>query len=251
MLAIEVENLSKTYLDKARGVVHAVDGISFGCSYGEIIGLLGPNGAGKTTTLRVLATVLKPTTGKARVAGYDVESESLEVRKSLGFLTGSTGLYGRLTPLETLRFFGKLHEIPESLLEERIRQMVTVFGMEEYQKSHCDRLSTGQKQRVNLARTLMHDPPVIILDEPTAGLDIISSKTIMEFIRNSKNHGKCILFSTHYLTEAEMLCDRVAIIHKGKILGCDTLGGLKEKSGCSSLVDVFFHFVEQHETQQN
>jgi len=251
MQAIEVDDLKKTYLDKARGAVHAVDGITFHCSYGEIVGLLGPNGAGKTTTLRMLATVLAPTGGKAHVAGHDVETESLEVRKSLGFLTGGTGLYGRLTPLEILRFFGKLHEMPKDAMEERIRKMVALFGMEEYQKSHCDRLSTGQKQRVNLARTLLHDPPVIILDEPTAGLDIISSKTIMEFIRASKNEGKCILFSTHYMTEAEMLCDRVAIIHNGKILACDSLDGLKQQSGCASLVDVFFHFVEQNETRQN
>lgn len=251
MYAIEVENLCKDYLDKARGVVHAVDGVSFQCSSGEIVGLLGPNGAGKTTTLRMLATVLKPTSGHARVSGFDVEADSLQVRKQLGFLTGGTGLYGRLTATEIFRFFGRLHEMPEDQIRLRTDTLVRLFEMNVFKDSHCDKLSTGQKQRVNLARTLLHDPPVIILDEPTAGLDIISSKTILDFIRESKKEGKCILFSTHYMTEAEILCDRVAIIHNGKILGCDTLPGLKAVTGKESLVDVFFHLVQQYETQQN
>jgi len=251
MPAIEVENLHKNYLDKSRGVVRAVDGVSFQSHYGEIVGLLGPNGAGKTTTLRMLATVLAPTSGWAKVAGHHIVEESLEVRKNLGFLTGSTGLYGRLTPVEIFQFFGRLHEMPEDLIRDRITKLTRLFDMASFQHSHCDKLSTGQKQRVNLARTLLHDPPVIVLDEPTAGLDIISSKTILDFIRTSKQEGKCILFSTHYMTEAELLCDRVAIIHYGKILGCDTIPGLKSSTGQNSLVDVFFYLIRRHETQQN
>ena len=251
MNAIEIANLSKTYLDKARGVVRAVDEISFQCGYGEIVGLLGPNGAGKTTTLRMLATVLSPTSGQAKVAGFDIEKDSLDVRKRLGFLTGGTGLYGRLSPLEIFRFFGALHEMPQDLIRSRAQKLIELFEMESFKNSHCDKLSTGQKQRVNLARTLLHDPPVLVLDEPTAGLDIISSKTILDFIRTSKKEGKCILFSTHYMTEAEILCDRLAIIHNGKILECDTLEGLKAKTGRGSLVDVFFDLVQQYETQQN
>jgi sodium transport system ATP-binding protein len=251
MPAIEVENLSKDYLDKARGVVRAVNDISFSCEYGEIVGLLGPNGAGKTTTLRILATVLTPTLGRARVSGFDVTHDSLQVRKKLGFLTGGTGLYGRLTPREVLHFFGTLHEMPKESITLRTDKLVELFDMKSYQNSHCDKLSTGQKQRVNLARTLLHDPPVIILDEPTAGLDIISSKTILDFIRSAKQEGKCILFSTHYMTEAEILCDRVAIIHNGRILECDTLDGLKSKTSKQTLVDVFFSLVEEHEIQQD
>jgi sodium transport system ATP-binding protein len=251
MQAIEVENLSKDYLDKARGVVRAVDGVTIDCGYGEIVGLLGPNGAGKTTTLRVLATVLAPTSGNARVAGFDVVRHSLDVRKNLGFLTGGTGLYARLTPREILRFFGRLHEMEEKQIHSRTEHLVEMFDMKSFQNSHCDKLSTGQKQRVNLARTLFHDPSVIILDEPTAGLDIISSKTILNFIRSAKQEGKCILFSTHYMTEAELLCDRVAIIHDGRILACDTLEGLKTQTGKQSLVDVFFTLIEQYETRQN
>jgi len=248
MSAIEVENLTKDYLDKARGVVRAIDGVSFHCEYGEIVGLLGPNGAGKTTTLRALSTVLAPSTGSARVAGFDVVQDSLQVRQKLGFLTGGTGLYGRLTPRELLKFFGRLHELSEDTIQARSAKLIDLFEMQSYQDSHCDRLSTGQKQRVNLARVLLHDPSVIILDEPTAGLDIISSKTILDFIRSAKEEGKSILFSTHYMTEAEILCDRVAIIHNGKILACDTIEGLKAKTGKPSLVDVFFHLIEQNET---
>jgi sodium transport system ATP-binding protein len=172
------------------------------------------------------------------------------VRRRLGFLTGGTGLYGRLTPLEIFRFFGRLHDMPEERIQTRSIELVRAFNMESFQHSHCDKLSTGQKQRVNLARTLLHDPPVIILDEPTAGLDIISSRTILDFIRESRAAGKCILFSTHYMTEAELLCDRIAMIHEGRILAFDPLDQLKAATGRENLVDVFFHLVEEHEIQQ-
>lgn len=251
MNAIRVQNLTKTYLDKARGTVRAVDGLSLECGYGEIVGLLGPNGAGKTTTLRILSTVLAPTGGNATIAGFDIENQALEVRKNLGFLTGGTGLYGRLSPVEILRFFGRLHEMNENEIHERSDRLMQIFEIDAFRNSHCDKLSTGQKQRVNLARTLLHNPPVIVLDEPTAGLDIISSKTILDFIRSSKKEGKCILFSTHYLTEAELLCDRVAIIHQGKILDFDTIPALKARTGEESLVNVFFHLINEYETQQN
>ncbi len=199
----------------------------------------------------MLSTVLEPTGGQARVAGFDIKSEALNVRKNLGFLTGGTGLYGRLTPMEIMKFFGRLHEMPDSSIREQSEYLTRVFEIESFRNSHCDKLSTGQKQRVNLARTLLHNPPVIILDEPTAGLDIISSKTILDFIRQAKKEGKCILFSTHYLTEAELLCDRVAIIHRGKILECDTLVALKAKTGQERLVDLFFHLINQYENRQN
>jgi sodium transport system ATP-binding protein len=249
--AILAHGLSKDYLDKARGSVHAVQGVSFDCRYNEIVGLLGPNGAGKTTTLRMLATVLKPTSGQAEIAGFDIEKESLQVRKHLGFLTGGTGLYGRLTPIEILRFFGRLHELSEDRIAANTARLIQLFSMETYQNSHCDRLSTGQRQRVNLARTLLHDPPVIILDEPTAGLDIISSRTILDFIRESRAEGKCILFSTHNMTEAELLCDRVAIIHDGKILAFDTLPNLQTQTEKEKLVDLFFHLIEEYENRKN
>lgn len=251
MSTIEIENLNKSYLDKGRGTVRAVRNLSMQCNAGEVVGLLGPNGAGKTTTLRMLATVLQPTSGRARVAGYDIQSDSLKVRQNLGFLTGGTGLYGRLSPKEILRFFGRLHEMPEAKLQERMDHLMQSFGIQEFQDSNCDRLSTGQKQRVNLARTLLHDPPVIILDEPTAGLDLISSRNILEFIRHSRSEGKCILFSTHNMTEAEILCDRVAIILDGEIQIFDSLEGLKAATNQNSLVEVFFDLVKKHENRNH
>lgn len=251
MAAIEVEQLNKSYLDKARGVVHAVRNLSLECHSGEVVGLLGPNGAGKTTTLRMLATVLQPTSGCARVAGHDVQAEALQVRQKLGFLTGGTGLYGRLSPVEILRFFGRLHEMPEAKLAERMDRLMQSFGVHEFKNSNCDKLSTGQKQRVNLARTLLHDPPVLVLDEPTAGLDLISSRSILDFIHASKAEGKCILFSTHNMTEAEILCDRVAIILDGEIQAVDSIEGLKKSKNQNSLVEVFFHLVKQHENRNN
>lgn len=251
MSTIEIENLNKSYLDKGRGTVRAVRNLSMQCNAGEVVGLLGPNGAGKTTTLRMLATVLQPPSGRARVAGYDIQSDSLKVRQNLGFLTGGTGLYGRLSPKEILRFFGRLHEMPEAKLQERMDHLMQSFGIQEFQDSNCDRLSTGQKQRVNLARTLLHDPPVIILDEPTAGLDLISSRNILEFIRHSRSEGKCILFSTHNMTEAEILCDRVAIILDGEIQIFDSLEGLKAATNQNSLVEVFFDLVKKHENRNH
>lgn len=251
MSTIEIEDLNKSYLDKGRGTVRAVRNLSMQCNAGEVVGLLGPNGAGKTTTLRMLATVLQPTSGRARVAGYDIQSDALKVRQNLGFLTGGTGLYGRLSPKEILRFFGRLHEMPESKLQERMDHLMQSFGIQEFQDSNCDRLSTGQKQRVNLARTLLHDPPVLILDEPTAGLDLISSRNILEFIRHSRSEGKCILFSTHNMTEAEILCDRVAIILDGEIQIFDSLEGLKAATNQNSLVEVFFDLVKKHENRNH
>jgi len=247
MASIEVEGLSKSYLDRARGVVHAVNNISFECRAGEIVGLLGPNGAGKTTTLRMLATVLQPSSGDARVAGFSINERPLHVRQNLGFLTGGTGLYGRLSPREILQFFGRLHNMPDVWLQKRMQSLIESFGISEFVNSACDKLSTGQKQRVNLARTVLHDPSVVILDEPTAGLDLVSSKSILDFIRDTKEEGKCVLFSTHNMTEAEILCDRVAIILDGEIKAIDTLQGLKTAFGHGSLVDVFLELVRQHE----
>jgi len=251
MPAIEITDLSKTFLDRARGVVNAVDHVSFCCEPGEIVGLLGPNGAGKTTLLRVLATLLKPTAGRAGVAGFDVETEPLEARKKFGYLTADTGLYKQLTPVETLCFFGALHEIPDKTLQARIDHFVGIFGMEEFKNSPCRGLSTGQKQRVNLARALIHDPPVLLLDEPTAGLDLVISSAILDFIRQAKNEGRCVLFSTHHVSEAELLCDRIVIIHRGRILACDSVDAIKSGGGRGNLAHAFLHLVNSHEIPPN
>jgi sodium transport system ATP-binding protein len=240
---IQVQDLSKNFSDKKRGLVKAVDRVSFICRPGEIYGLLGPNGAGKTTTLRLLSTVLKPDTGTALVAGYDVASQPGQVRAAIGFLSGDTGLYRRLTGREILRYFGSLYGMERGLLENRIRDLSRTLDMDKYLDSRTDKLSTGQKQRISIARTVVHDPPVLILDEPTAGLDIIASRAIMEFILQARTSGKTILFSTHVMREAERLCDHIGIIHQGRMWAQGTQEELRQSYHCDDLEAAFVRAV--------
>ena len=244
-LAIEARNLRKVYVDPRRGRVEALCGLDLDCRAGEIYGLLGPNGAGKTTTLRVLATLLAPTSGTARVAGIDVAVDPLEVRRRIGFLSGTTGLYPRLTPRETLTYFGKLHGIAAGDLEPRVEALLDRFGMREYAEARCESLSTGQRQKVSIARAVLHDPPVLILDEPTTGLDVLASSAMIEFIDSRRAAGTCILFSTHVLSEAERLCDRIGVIFHGRLLAAGTLAELSERTGKKWLADVFLELVRQ------
>jgi sodium transport system ATP-binding protein len=237
--AIEAVGLSKSYVDDKRGRVDALRGLDLECKPGEIYGLLGPNGAGKTTTLRILATILAPTSGSARVAGVDVSADPLEVRRRIGFLSGTTGLYPRLTPRETLRYFGSLHGMEPSVLEARIEELLDTFGIREYSDGRCEALSTGQKQKVSIARAVLHDPPVLILDEPTTGLDILASGAMIEFIESRRAAGTCVLFSTHVLSEAERLCDRIGVIHRGRLLASGTLEELATRTGKEWLDDIF------------
>ena len=237
--AIETRDLRKTFSDPERGVVEAVRGIDLVCTQGEIYGLLGPNGAGKTTTLRMLATILAPTSGTATVAGADAVREPLEVRRRIGFLSASTGLYPRLTPRETLRYFGELHGIEEAALGARIEELVETFRLGEFADRRCEGLSTGQKQRVSISRAVLHDPPVLILDEPTSGLDVLATSDMIEFIESRRAAGTCVLFSTHILSEAERLCDRIGIIHSGLLLASGTLDELRERTGHTYLDEVF------------
>jgi len=239
ILAIEARGLTKSYVDPKRGRVEALRGLDLACKQGEIYGLLGPNGAGKTTTLRILATILAPTSGTARVAGIDVALDPLEARRRIGFLSGTTGLYPRLTPRETLRYFGKLHGIEGSILEPRIESLLDTFGIREYADGRCEALSTGQKQKVSIARAVLHDPPVLILDEPTTGLDILASGAMIEFIETRRAEGTCVLFSTHVLSEAERLCDRIGVIDRGQLLASGTLDELSALTGKEWLDDIF------------
>lgn len=246
---VAVRGLTKVFHDEARGRVAAVDGIDFTCSPGEIFGLLGANGAGKTTTLRMLATILKPTDGTASVMGHDVVSAPQQVRAAIGFYTASTALYPRLTARETLAFFARINGVPERQVGERVADLVDQFGLGEYAEARVDKLSQGMKQKVSIARTVAHDPPVLIFDEPTVGLDVLNAIEMQKVIGRFRDEGKTVVFSTHIMSEAEKLCDRIAIIHRGRILACDTLEGLRTATGHRYLEDIFVHLVEQPDEQ--
>ncbi len=241
--AIVTRSLSKVYPTPGKGEVRALDSLDLTCSYGEIYGLLGPNGAGKSTALRILATMLEPTSGQAWVHGIEVGDDPLEVRRRLGFLSATTGLYARLDPRETLEYFGKLHGIPAPKLKDRIDELIAAFKMESFLDRRCEQLSSGQKQRVSIARAVLHDPAVLILDEPTTGLDILATSDMIEFISARKDGRRCVLFSTHVLSEAERLCDRIGVLYKGKLLGSGTLAELRADTGKEWLDDVFRELV--------
>ncbi len=242
--SIEAVGLTKIFHDPHSGGIVAASDISFECYPGEIFGLLGCNGAGKSTTLRMLSTILRPTRGVARVAGHDVVKDSLGVRRSIGYLSASTGLYGRLTPRETLEYFGGLHGIDKVKLRGRIDELLCLLGIEEFAGVRCEKLSTGMKQKVSIARAIVHDPPVLILDEPTLGLDVLVSSVMIRFVAECRERGKCIVFSTHILSEVEKLCDRVAVIHRGTLRASGTLKELRERTGKTFMDDVFMSLVE-------
>ena len=237
-LAIEARDLRKVYAAPG-GEVVALEGLDLACRRGEVFGLLGANGAGKTTTLRILATLLAPTSGSARVAGFDVEREPLAVRRALGFLSASTGLYPRLTARETLEYFGRLHGLEGGVLRARVEELLAAFDLRELQRARCEALSTGQRQRVGLARAMLHAPPVLILDEPTTGLDVLAAGATIDFVEQQRRAGACVLLSTHVLAEAERLCDRIGVIHGGRLAACGTLDELRAQTGAHWLEDVF------------
>ncbi len=238
-IPIRVQQLSKTFFDEGRGEVHAVREVSFECAAGEIFGLLGANGAGKTTTLRILATILKPTSGTASVMGHDVLEEPEAVRRQLGFSSSTTALYPRLTARETLDFFARINGCPPHQVKARVDYLIERFGIGDYASARVDKLSQGMKQKVALARTVAHDPPVLIFDEPTVGLDVLNAVEMQKVIAEFRAEGKAIIFSTHIMSEAEKLCDRIAIVHRGRIHACDTLAGLRAATGEHYLENIF------------
>jgi len=241
---IEAQNLTKIFRDKKRGEIRAVDKVSFRCQPGQIYGLLGANGAGKTTCLRLLATILQPTDGTARVAGFDINDQPEKVRASVGFLSTATALYGRLTARETVEYFGRLNGLNGGALKKRVDELFALFDVGEFSDRRCDKLSTGMKQKVSIARTLVHDPPVMIFDEPTVGLDVMTARTIVSFIRDCRARGKTVIFSTHVMSEAEKLCDTIGIIHDGKLLTEGTLAELRARHSMHDLEDIFVKLVE-------
>jgi sodium transport system ATP-binding protein len=238
---ILVKNLGKDF-----GDFKAVDNISFSVNSGEIFGLLGPNGAGKTTTLRMIAGLITPSSGDVEICGYTLD-DNYQIKKNIGFLTGTTGLYGRLTPIEILDYFGTLNHLEEKYKRERIDYLIDLFQMGDFKDKWCQKLSTGQKQRVSIARTILHNPPVLIFDEPTSGLDIISGEIILDFIKEAKKNNKAIIFSTHHMSEAEYLCDRLGLVYKGQKIAEGTISELKELSGENSLREVFLNLINKSE----
>jgi sodium transport system ATP-binding protein len=242
-MMIHVDNLSKIFTDPKRGKRAAVDRVSFEVRAGEVFGLLGPNGAGKTTTLRMLATLLKPSSGTATMNGVDIVREPAKVRAQIGFLSGDMGLYPRLTPRETLEFFGKLNEMEPAHCASRIRELLTLFGMNDFADVRGDKLSTGMKQKTAIARTMLHDPPILILDEPTSGLDVPTARAIETTIIDAKKAGKCVLYSTHVMEEAEYLCDRIGVINDGKLKMTGTMDELRAATGKQRLREIFLDLL--------
>ena len=243
---IETRGLVKLFKDKKRGEIRAVDNVSFTCNPGQIYGLLGANGAGKTTTLRMLATILEPSDGTATVCGHDVVEQPQKVRANVGFLSTATALYPRLTSQEMVEYFGRLNGLREAELNKRVDEIFERLDMNSFRDRRCDKLSTGMKQKTSIARTLVHDPQVMIFDEPTLGLDIMTARTIIEFIRECRERGKTVIFSTHVMSEVEKLCDVIGIIHNGKLLAEGPLAELRRKHSENDLEEIFVKVVGPH-----
>ncbi len=247
---VRTRSLSKVFYDDSRGEVQAVDRVDLACDRGEILGLLGANGAGKTTVLRILSTVLQPTAGQAWIMGHEVREAPEQVRSKLGFYSASTALYPKISPRETLRFFAKVNRYPRKQVTDRVDELVHRFGLEEYADTRVEKLSSGMKQKVSIARTVVHDPPVLIFDEPTVALDVLNAIELRDIISGLRDEGKAILFSTHIMSEAEQLCDRIAIIHHGKILATGTLEELRATTGLRYLEEIFVHYARIRDPEE-
>jgi sodium transport system ATP-binding protein len=252
---ITVTNLTKTFkISKlqrremgpsfADTKLDAVRDISFTCQPGRIFTLLGPNGAGKTTTLRLIATMLKPTGGTIAVAGFDTVHQPVEVRKRLGFLTGSTGLYDRLTPDEMIRYYADLYGMDPQKYARRRDELFTVLGIHEFAGRRIGKLSSGMKQKVSIARTIIHDPDVVVFDEPTAALDVVTSRGIIQLIKQCREQKKTVIFSTHRMGEVSLLSDDLAIIHKGGLIFNGTFEQFQKQMQTRSVEDEFVRLVE-------
>jgi sodium transport system ATP-binding protein len=244
---IRVAELTKVFPNPDGTEKTAVDHVSFAVQPGEIYGLLGPNGAGKTTTLRMISGLLRPTAGQVWINGVEVTDRPELVKRQIGYLTSNTGLYARLTPREFLEYFATLYDIPRPVARRRIVELVDWLGMGEYVGLRCGALSTGQKQRTNIARALIADPPILVLDEPTLGLDVLSNRLILEFIQTQADAGKAVLLSTHALDEIDKMCRRMGLIHNGRLIAEGELDLLREQTGQQRLSEVFLHLVGANE----
>jgi len=244
---VVAENLVKEFPTPTGGQKRAVDGLSFRVGAGQIYGLLGPNGAGKTTTLRMLSGLMAPTSGSASLAGYDVATQLNDVKRILGFLTANTGLYQRLNARELIVYFAELHGMDRRAASARAAELIERLGIGDFANLRCGALSTGQKQRVNIARALVADPPVLIMDEPTLGLDVLSNRVILRFIIQQRDEGKTIILSTHYLDEAETMCDQIGLLHDGRLVAEGDLESLRASSGEQRLSNIFLKTIHADE----
>lgn len=224
-------------------VLRAVDNISFECKPGRIFGLLGPNGAGKTTTLRMIATMLKPSSGTITVSGHDSVKAGQKVREQIGFMTGQTALYDRLTPTEMVKYVADLHGMDKSVFQKRKNHVFNLLDMHGFADRRIARLSTGMKQKTSIARTIIHNPQVMIFDEPTSGLDVMTSRAIVELIKSCREEGKTVIFSTHRMGEVNQVCDDIAIVYKGKLYYDDTLNQFKSEMTQSTFEEEFIFRV--------
>lgn len=240
---LKVNSLSKHFVDKSVNGVLAVNNLSFEVENGKILGILGMNGAGKSTTLRMLSTIFTPTSGEIFLNGVNMHNNILEIRKSIGFLSGSTGIYKRLTARETLTYFARLNFLSEEKIKSRIAELTELLNMGEFIDRRCEKLSTGQKQKVNIGRTIIHDPTLLILDEATTGLDVVAKQSIINFIKQMRSPNRVILFSTHHMDEVEMLCDSIIILHKGQLVAQGTPQEVPSHFNCQTLNEVFQSFV--------
>lgn len=244
---VEARGLTKSYVDLRRGQFVALDDLSFTAHRGEVFGLLGPNGAGKTTALRILSTVLQPTSGTATLNGFDVVTQPEMVRHHIGFMSANTAVYDRMTAWEMVEYFGRLYGMEETQLRERMETLFERLQMQNIRDLLGAKMSTGMKQKVSIARAIVHDPPVLIFDEATSGLDVLVARALLDTVAELRDLGKCIVFSTHIMREAERLCDRVAIMHKGSILAEGTLDELHQEYGEQDLEDLFFRLIGDQE----
>ena len=244
---IQVRDLRKSYRDVRKGEVVALDGVSFEARPGEIYGLLGPNGAGKTTALRILSTVLAPTSGTATVAGYDVVEHPAEVRRRIGFVSTNTAVYDRMTAWELVEYFGRLHGMEREALRERMEFLFDRFQMNDIRDVLGSKMSTGMKQKVSISRAMVHDPPVLIFDEATSGLDVLVSREVLRTVAHLRDVGKCVIFSSHIMREVERLCDRISVIYRGRKLAEGTIDQLASEYGESDVEELFFRLVALHE----
>lgn len=250
---INIENLYKTFtlskqqrkeLNTDLKTATAVNDLSFNCQPGRIFSLLGPNGAGKTTTLRMIATLITPTSGNIHINGIDALKEPQEARQQIGFLTGSTGLYARLTPVEVIDYYADLYGVDKIIREQRKDELFTLLNMQDFLHKRIGKLSTGMKQKVSICRTMIHDPSVVIFDEPTSGLDVITAENIIKLIRNCKEQGKTVIFSSHIMSEVDLLCDDLAIIHQGQLKFNGTMSDFRTQMQTANLTEEFIRIVQ-------